>query len=319
MMHPSAIFILAARVRGAGIWTNYKFDNGCNRLVRTGKMELKSRFMEANDVYKIITSDLDETLLRKDGSISQQNIDAIAQATARGVKFVPNTGRNFLTVQPLLKQLGLAQQAGEYVISFNGGAVIENQGNRVVLSNEMPYAEAKRVFELFTEFDVDVHVYTLDHLYIYRPREDDEAYLQTRGVAFTEFDGNFSQFKDDHVMKVIAMNPDMTVRRAANDRIQAEFADINTAYSSGIYIEVNHGGVDKGNAILELGEQLGVSADEIMAIGDNDNDLPMLRKVGLPVSVQNGIPAVKEVATYVTPHDYECGVADAINKFVLNN
>lgn len=272
---------------------------------------------ERISLYKIITSDLDETLLRTDGSISQANIDAIAAASARGVKFVPNTGRSFLTVQNLLKKLHLYQQPGEYVVSYNGGVVVENQDNRVIVSNQMPFAEAKKAFEIMTQFDVDIHVYTLDHLYIYRPRADDMAYLKTRGVTFDELTGSFDQFVDDRIMKVIVMNPDLTVRRAVYDAITAAFDQINCTYSSGIYMEVNHAGVDKGTAILDLGRQLGVGADEIMAIGDNANDLGMLTKVGMPVSVANGIPEVKQVAKFVTPHDFESGVADAIHEFVL--
>lgn len=268
-------------------------------------------------MYKIITSDLDETLLRTDGSISQANIDAIAAASAKGVKFVPNTGRSFLTVQDLLKKLHLYQQPGEYVVSYNGGVVVENQNNQVIVSNEMPFAEAKRAFDIMTQFDVDIHVYTLDHLYIFRPREDDMAYLKTRGVTFDELTGAFDQFANDRIMKVIVMNPDFEVRQAVYQAITAAFDQINCTYSSGIYMEVNHAGVDKGTAILDLGRKLGVAADEIMAIGDNANDLGMLTKVGLPVSVANGIDEVKQVAKYVTPHDFESGVADAIKQFIL--
>ena len=268
-------------------------------------------------MYKIITSDLDETLLRTDGSISQANVDAIAAASAKGVKFVPNTGRGFLTVQTLLKKLHLYQQPDEYVVSYNGGVVVENQDNHVIVSNQMPFAEAKQVFGIMTQFDVDIHVYTLDHLYIYRPRADDVAYLQTRGVPFDEMIGSFDQFADERIMKVIVMNPDLGVRQDVYKAVTAAFDAINCTYSSGIYMEVNHAGVDKGTAILDLGRKLGVSADEIIAIGDNANDLGMLTKVGMPVSVANGIDEVKQVAKFVTPHDFESGVADAIQEFIL--
>lgn len=276
-----------------------------------------NEFKGASRVYKIITSDLDETLLRQDGSISSANVAAIAAASKRGVKFVPNTGRSFLSIQPLLKTLNLYQRPNEYVVSYNGGVVVENQDNRVIVSNEMPYEEAAKAFAIMSEFDVDIHIYTLDHLFIYRPRADDCAYLQTRGVTFTEMTGAFDQFRNAQIMKVIVMNPDVTVRQRVYAAIKAAFTEINCTYSSGIYMEVNHAGVDKGRAILDLGDKLGIKADEIMAIGDNANDLGMLTKVGLPVSVANGIDDVKQVAKFVTPHDYERGVADAIETFIL--
>ncbi|WP_081479637.1 HAD hydrolase family protein [Paucilactobacillus suebicus] len=75
-------------------------------------------------------------------------------------------------------------------------------------------------------------------------------------------------------------------------------------------------GVDKGTATIELGRKLGIDAREIIAIGDNGNDLPMLMKVGMPVVVNNGIEDVKKVAKLVTDQDYESGVAEAINKLI---
>lgn len=272
-------------------------------------------------MYKLITSDLDETLLRADGSISQDNVTAIKAATEMGVKFVPNTGRNFLTVQPLLEQLGLKQQANEYVISYNGGAVVENAGNQVIISNSLTYDEAQEVFATFAEFpNTSVHVYTLDQLYIYRLRDDDRRYMQTRGVTFTEMTTpDFEQFSDQPIMKVIAMNPDEEVRHRMYAAVERNLhGTVNITYSSGIYVEVNHGGVDKGKAVLDLAGRLGIKADEIMALGDNSNDLAMLKAAGLAVSVANGIPEVKAVADYVTTADYENGVAEAIHKFVLD-
>lgn len=273
-------------------------------------------------MYKLITSDLDETLLRADGSISDENVAAIKAATAMGIKFVPNTGRNFLTVKPLLEQLGLKQKPDEYVISYNGGAVVENAGNQVIISNALTYEEAQKVFVTFAEFaDSSVHVYTIDRLYVYRVREDDRRYMQTRGVTFTEMPTpDFTHFKGQPIMKVIAMNPDEAVRHQMYAAVERNLqGTVNITYSSGIYVEVNHGGVDKGKAVLDLADRLGIEAAEIIALGDNSNDLAMLKAAGTAVVVANGIPEVKAIADYVTTADYESGVAEALQKLVLTD
>jgi hydroxymethylpyrimidine pyrophosphatase-like HAD family hydrolase len=115
------------------------------------------------------------------------------------------------------------------------------------------------------------------------------------------------------------MNPDIDVRHAIADKVYAQVGDwADLTYSSGRYAEFNPKGVNKGTATLKLGEYLGIKPDEIIAFGDNSNDLPMLRAVGMPVSVANGIDEVKDVAKYVTKADYNTGVAEAINKFVLS-
>ena len=83
-------------------------------------------------MYKLIASDMDETLLNDHHEICQRNIDLILKAKEKGVKFVPATGRGFMSIQNDLKTLGLYDEADEYVISFNGGALTENKNNRLM-------------------------------------------------------------------------------------------------------------------------------------------------------------------------------------------
>ena len=83
-------------------------------------------------MYKIITCDLDETLLSMDRSICRRNLDAIRAATEKGVKFVCASGRGYMSFQNTLKEVGLYDLADQYSISFNGGAITENKGNRLL-------------------------------------------------------------------------------------------------------------------------------------------------------------------------------------------
>ncbi|KRK37224.1 HAD superfamily hydrolase [Levilactobacillus parabrevis ATCC 53295] len=270
-------------------------------------------------MYRMITSDLDETLLRADGSISAANIAAIKRATQMGIKFVPNTGRSFLSIQPLLRRLGLWNQPNQYVISYNGGAIVENWENHVLLSRELPYEVAAAVFKVLQQFDVAIHVYTLRGLAIYHPVAADLAYLKTRGVSATTMRGDFSQFQLGRIMKVIAMSPSLAVRRAAKAAVEQQVTQpVTCTFSSDRYMEVNPVGVDKGQATLALGQRLGISPAEIMGIGDNANDLAMLEQVGCAVAVQNASAAAKKVATHVTTANFESGVSEAIDRWVLN-
>ena len=73
--------------------------------------------------YKIIACDMDETLLSSDATICRRNIEAITAAIAKGVKFVPCTGRGFRSIEGVLRTLGLYDQADQYVIGFNGALI----------------------------------------------------------------------------------------------------------------------------------------------------------------------------------------------------
>ncbi len=119
-------------------------------------------------MYKIIACDLDETLLSADTHVSVENREAIQKAVAHGVKFVPATGRGYVSVQNTLKEIGLEQAANEYVISFNGASITENKNNRVLYFDGLPNEIADRLYRHGVELDIAMHVYTQDMVYLKR-------------------------------------------------------------------------------------------------------------------------------------------------------
>ncbi len=276
-------------------------------------------------VYKMLVSDLDETLLNDDGTVHADNLAAIKTAVAHGFKFVPNTGRSFNSVQALLKTLGLYDQAGQYVISYNGAAIVENKDNQVLLTRGMDRELAAQIFRAGLVNDqVDVHIYTVDTLFIHNISPTDKQYMAERGVPYELMASDDLAFlaNEQPVMKVIFEHPDQAVREQIRDAVLAAVgADaVEATFSSSRYVEFNTKGVDKGSASLLLGEKLGIQRDEIIAAGDNNNDLKMLTAVGLGVSVANGIPAVQEAAAVVTERtNNEGAIAEILEKYVLKD
>jgi len=273
--------------------------------------------------YKMLVSDLDETLLNNDGTVHEDNVRAIKEAIAQGFKFVPNTGRAFSSVQALLKTLGLYDEAGQYVISYNGAAIVENKDNQVLVTRDMPLDMAQTILNAGLINDtVDSHIYTVDTLFVYNVSDSDAKYMAERGVKYTPIKTSDLSFLklEAPVMKVIFEHEDLEVREAIKEAVlDAVGADkVEATFSSGRYIEFNMAGVDKGSASLLLGEKLGIQPAEIIAAGDNNNDLKMLEAVGLGVSVANGIPAVKETADIVTNRtNNEGAIAEILDRFVL--
>ncbi|BDZ30650.1 Cof-type HAD-IIB family hydrolase [Lactiplantibacillus sp. WILCCON 0030] len=273
-------------------------------------------------MYKMIVCDLDETLMNDDGTLSDKNAAAIQAATAKGVYFVPNSGRSYTSFQNDLEKMQLRDRAGQYSISYNGGLILENAGNRPIAVNAMPYEMAKKVFQVgAANHEAATHVYTQDVLYIYHPTPEDSAYLTNRGVSFEVLtDTDFTRFKQLNIMKVIMALPTMTGRKEMRAAVEAQVdpSELAVTYSSDRYVEFNRAGVNKGSASVQLGKLLRIAPAEIIAAGDNSNDLPMLKAVGLPVSVQNGLDVVKSVAKYVTVADNNHdAIAEIINKFIL--
>lgn len=269
-------------------------------------------------MYKIIASDLDETLLGKGKALSQENIDAIRKAREAGVKFVPATGRGFMTVKDTLQALGLYDEEEEYVISFNGGVITENKNNRMLSYNGMSYELMHELYERGQKYDVAIRLYTTDTVYVFNMTENERAFCAQR-AAVVECEGDMDFLKGQQLVKVVYAKPDYDyLHKVAEDL--ADITDqLDVSYSSGRYLEMNPKGVNKGFGLRKLAEILGVDIKDTIAIGDNWNDLPMIKEAGLGVGVANVEKAMRDDCDFITEADFEhSAVAEVINKFILS-
>ena len=269
--------------------------------------------------YKIIACDMDETLLSSDASICRRNIEAIAKAKAQGVKFVPCTGRGFRSVEGVLKTLNLFDEAGQYVIGFNGASITENKGHRSLFWDPIPFDLADRIYRKSASYGLCMHIYTRDTVYISGVTPDEEDFLRGRMayVPTAEKTLDFLRGKEE-VCKLIIMHTDYSRLQEIHAEMKPLLDDITVSFSSNRYIEFMHKGVTKGVALLKLAAMLGVEPEETMAIGDNINDIEMLQAAGLSVGVHNLNPLIRQYCNVVTDATNNDGaVGEAIETFVL--
>ena len=269
--------------------------------------------------YKIIACDMDETLLSSDASICRRNIEAIANAKAQGVKFVPCTGRGFRSVEGVLKTLNLFDEAGQYVIGFNGASITENKGHRSLFWDPIPFDLADRIYRKSASYGLCMHIYTRDTVYISGVTPDEEDFLRGRMayVPTAEKTLDFLRGKEE-VCKLIIMHTDYSRLQEIHAEMKPLLDDITVSFSSNRYIEFMHKGVTKGVALLKLAAMLGVQPEETMAIGDNINDIEMLQAAGLSVGVHNLNPLIRQYCSVVTNATNNDGaVGEAIETFVL--
>ena len=270
-------------------------------------------------MYKLIACDLDETLLTSDRKVSPENREAILKADEMGVKFVLATGRGYATVQETLKEVGLHDLEDEYVISFNGGAVTHNKGNEVLHLQGISHEFANELYKRGQEYDVAMHVYTEEDVYVYNLVEEEREHLDGMMEVIEIFDENLDFLKDEPIVKVLYMNTDRNYLNTIEEDLKDITQDADVSYSSNRYIEFNYKGVNKGAGITFLADKLGIDIEDTIAIGDNFNDLPMLETAGLSVGVANMVPELKEKMDYITEANHnESAIAEVINKFILN-
>lgn len=269
--------------------------------------------------YKIIACDMDETLLSTDATICQRNIEAIARATAAGVKFVPCTGRGFTSVAGILQTLHLYNQPDQYVISFNGGSITENKGARSLFWDAIPFDLADTIYRRGVQYGMCMHIYTHEHCYVTMITPDEEAFLRGR-MAYIPTDEKTLDFLrgKEEVGKLIITNTDDAVLQQIRREMAPLLDDIKVNFSSNRYIEFMHKNVTKGVGLLKLADLLGVKPEETMAIGDNINDIEMLEAAGLSVGVHNLNPVIQKYCDVVTDAtNNEGAVAEAIDRFIF--
>lgn len=269
-------------------------------------------------MYKIVACDLDETLLSDDRTISKENIEAIQKAKELGVKFVPATGRGFNTVDGTLKDLGLYDLENEYVISYNGGAITENKGSKLLHFEGISFEKARELYKRGLDYDVCIHVYTKDMVYAYKYVQEEKDYLAGRMEVTEISDDNIDFLKGQEIVKVLYMNTDYQYLKGIENDLKEITSDLDVSYSSNRYIEFNHQGVNKGQGLKKLAELLHVDIKDTIAIGDNFNDLSMIKVAGLGVGVQNTVEEMKKECDIITKATNNQGaIAEVINKHIL--
>lgn len=274
-------------------------------------------------MYRLIASDLDETLLDDSHHVPERVRRAVSAARERGVRFVPCTGRPGPSVAPTLAELGLLGAPGEYVLGFNGGVLTENSApEEPITSCQLPRDVARRLYARGVELGLCIHTYTLGPLFVYDYLPEERAHIEGRLDIRETFARELDEAVGElTVVKLLYMSLDMDrLRSVARELDEEGLTDgLDVVYSSNRYLEFNAAGVNKGAGLLALAARLGVPREEVMAIGDNSNDVAMLQAAGLGVAVANASEEARAAADYVCAADNNIGgVAEAIERFVLS-
>ncbi|HBS55755.1 MAG TPA: sugar-phosphatase [Stenotrophomonas sp.] len=265
----------------------------------------------------LVAIDMDGTLLDPAHKLTERAKAAIAQARALGVHIVLTSGRPVSGLAPFLQELGINGD-DDYCIACNGGLVRRlGTGENVA---EFPLSfEDFRYCEQVAR-DIGVHFQALDGQRLYTPNQDISRY--------TVIDSHLSHVPLSY-RRVEDMDPSMSfiklmmidepeVLDAAIARLPAELTErFAVLKSAPFFLEVFDRRAGKGPSLQKLAEHLGIDRANVMAIGDQENDLTMLQFAGTSVAMGNAIDAVKTVARFETSTNSEDGVAKAIERFVL--
>ncbi|QIB26906.1 Cof-type HAD-IIB family hydrolase [Caloranaerobacter azorensis] len=295
-------------------------------------------------MYKLLALDMDGTLLNKEHKISRENFEAIQEALHMGVKVVLASGRIFGGMLSHLKQLNLVND-DNYSVSCTGGLVLNNTMSKIIQSNGLSIDDLKYVYGLTKELNLSLNIYTRDSILAF---QDD---------IFSRFDAiannvplkivDINSLRDDiEIYKMTIINDSIDVIMEAREfleklcpkdiiqdkcfkdikRLECDVLDKISVKISDKYtvvkplqfaLEVINKDCNKWTGIKKIAEELGIQNEEIICIGDSENDEHMIKNAGLGVAMGNGFSKIKEIADYVTYTNDQHGVAHVINKFIL--
>lgn len=266
---------------------------------------------------KLVAIDMDGTLLTPSHKLTPRVKQAIASARAQGVTVVLASGRPVSGLAPFLHELGIESDQ-DYCIACNG-ALVQNigSGERVV---EFPLSFDDFLFCEKVARDLGIHFQALDGQRMYTPNQDISLYT-VADSHLSHVPLSYRRVEDmDPSMQFIKlmMIDEPAVLDAAIQRLPNELTErFAVLKSAPFFLEVFDHRAGKGASLQRLAAHLGVDRANVMALGDQENDLTMLAFAATSVAMGNAIPAVKQVARFETATNAEDGVALAIERFVL--
>lgn len=261
----------------------------------------------------MITIDLDGTLLRSDGSVSDRTVRTLQAVRDKGVVVAIATGRMYQTARPYGERLGLGDSP---LLLFAGGLIETLESKKILFQQVIPREWAQELADLARRRGWQLQTYIDDVLRVARDDEWIRDYERiTHSKACICGDDFYHVQGDCNKLLSRGGHNDLVARKAL---IEKTFPGrFNVLFSAPTFLEIMPQGVDKGEGIRRLGELYGIGTDEIMALGDSQNDLDMLKAAGFPVAMANAAEEVKAAAAYVTASNDDDGVAAAVEKFVL--
>lgn len=264
-------------------------------------------------MYKLIVSDLDDTLLGDDLIISERNKEVISEAMKSGYMFTIATGRATEAAVTYANELNITLP----IITYQGACIYDCSKNEYIHSDELEKSKILSVIEYAEKNNIHCNIYTDGVIYIKEHNKWSEYYGKLSKELEKVCVGSLLDFDFDKTIKLILIDDYDKLETIKTEVEELVNDKINIFYSKSNFIEITNEKATKGNAVEKLAQMYGIDMKDVIAIGDSYNDLTMIQRAGLGVCMENGRDDVKKAADYITLSNEDNGVAEAIDRFVF--
>lgn len=260
--------------------------------------------------YKLIAADMDGTLLDDRKNITPKNLTAIKKAMSDGAIFAFSTGRPPIAVEPYRKIIG----ENVPVIAYNGAMVVLGE-NDIFFNQTLTREQSEIILKHVKKYGTMACIWSRNRLYVTELGARADKYkinVMTEPGLFDDPETIINQ----GITKFLWYD---TAERTAlfRQELAEQFKElgITVCPSTSEYLEFFSSNVSKALSLERLAKHYGIRREEIIAFGDNFNDLEMIEYAGLGVAMQNAPDGVKAAADFVTVSNNEDGIAYALEKF----
>ena len=268
---------------------------------------------------KMLFSDLDGTLLNSEKKVSEKDAAAIREMTRKGNYFVINTGRPTQASLPFATELGLNTR-GCYLVSYNGGVITEISNNHELYDVRLDYGTVEELFMLAEQ--ENLYIQTYDGNAIVYSRDGKELFQYSAGKAMSEVyaagDVISHLHNEPHKCIVISYTDHDALENFRRKYMGRFDSRCDMFFSCPEFLEIMPKGIDKGGAVRQLSGFLRIPVEDTIAVGDERNDIPMIKAAGIGIAMANSHPDVKLSSDYVTSNDCDHNaIAEIIEKYIL--
>lgn len=261
-------------------------------------------------MIKLIATDIDGTILTETNKFRPKIIETVEKIKKKGIKLVLATGRIYDGVAPVAKQLGLDTP----IICTQGSLLKYN--DEILWSAPVEHDLARDVINFLRKKGIHTNFYNNDKVCVEDERYMDD-YIGGRFINYNLVD-SFESLKWGMITKLLAIVYDENIIQELECELKERYkGKLGIVRSSATYLEITNPLASKGNALKKLMEMWNLSADEVLASGDQDNDIELLKVAGVRVAMKNASSGLKSVANYITQDVHQDGWADAIERLAL--
>ena len=269
-------------------------------------------------MIKLITIDVDGTLVTPLKRLTKKNIIQIDRARDLGVHIALASGRPFHSMERYIEKLGLMEE-GHFTVCQNGSYIVDNATKQPIGGSFQTVDDLTRLDKLMEGFDVEVSA--MDDVGFYTRHKNPSFYTKADAfinkLALTPV--NYEDFPEDmHFGRFLVLGSASSIKEVLANMPSEVTDNYYAVQTAPFLIEVMNKTANKGHAVRQMASKLGITADEIMSIGNEKNDIPMLEQTGFPVAMANSVPELKAHAKFITKSNLQSGVGYAVERLIDN-